>query len=129
MTLLSVLFSLLHRTTGQTDLSVAVPADARRHHVARVVGFFTLPLIVRVPIQPGVRFRELCRTVSGTLIDAYNWGRAPLYTVVSPPRGLWRLGFNFYRSRSMPAGDPSSLRGSGFTHTRATPLPRAEPTR
>ena len=106
--LLALLFALLHRTSGQTDLCVVLPADARRRReFSRVVGYFTIPLIIRVQLEPTMTFRALCRTTLDALLDADDWRVAPVYAVLPVPPGVRRLGFN-YQSWT-PARTPVGL--------------------
>jgi hypothetical protein len=97
MALLSVLYALLHRMSGQTDLCIVVPTDSRTQEFSRVVGHFAVPLIIRVRIPGKLSFRELFKRVRDAFLEAHAWRRVPLYAAVSPRPGMWRLAFNYQR--------------------------------
>jgi hypothetical protein len=104
--LLTALFALLHRVSGQTDLCVAMPINARSDEFSEVVGFFTIPVILRVQIDHDLTLGELCKRVRDAFLAAYEWRSVPCYAVYPLPRGLWKIAFNYQRiAPTPPAGE------------------------
>ncbi len=90
MTLLAGCQTLLHRYTGQTDISVGSPiANRTRPEVERLIGFFLNMLALRVDLGDDPSFRELLKRVKETCLGAYAHQDMPFEKLVeqlTPPR-------------------------------------------
>jgi len=72
MTLLAAFKVLLHRYTGQDDITVGTPiANRQRQEVEHLIGFFTNTLALRTDLSGNPGFRELLQRVRETALDAY----------------------------------------------------------
>ena len=72
MILLAAFKVLLHRYTGQDDVSVGVPiANRRLVEVEELIGFFANTLVMRTTFSSALTFRELLRRVKETAVEAY----------------------------------------------------------
>jgi amino acid adenylation domain-containing protein len=72
MILLAAFKVLLHRYTGQDDVSVGVPiANRRLVEVEELIGFFANTLVMRTTFSTALTFRELLRRVKDTAVEAY----------------------------------------------------------
>lgn len=118
--LLSILFTFLHRVTGQTTLCVVMPSSARPAEYSDVIGHFVVPLLVRVDIADGTTFRGLYARVRASFINAGRWRDAPLYSVYQPRPMQYRVAFNYERQE--PVNPTSSIE---LTKTQAR-FPRQE---
>ncbi len=73
MTLLAAFQALLCRYTGQADLAVGVPTAGRgRASLARVVGYFVNPVVVRGDLAGNPGFTELLARVRESALDAFE---------------------------------------------------------
>jgi non-ribosomal peptide synthetase component F len=69
--LLSIYYAVIHRESGDADLSVASPfANRTRPEVMRTVGFFANLLVLRTRIQPGSTFLDLLHSTRSTVSEA-----------------------------------------------------------
>jgi amino acid adenylation domain-containing protein len=92
MALLAVLDSLLHRYSGQEDLTVAAPV-ANRHRTGTqdLIGLFTNSLVLRADFSADPRYDELLRQVRETVIAALGHQDFPFDRLVremEPERSL-----------------------------------------
>lgn len=72
MTLLAAFKVLLHRYTGQSDITVGTPiANRQRQEIEHLIGFFTNTLALRTDLSGNPSFRELLKRVRETALDAY----------------------------------------------------------
>lgn len=72
MTLLAAFKVLLHRYTGQDDITVGTPiANRQRQEIEHLIGFFTNTLALRTYLSGNPGFRELLQRVRETALDAY----------------------------------------------------------
>ncbi len=72
MTLLAAFKVLLHRYTGQDDITVGTPiANRQRQEIEHLIGFFTNTLALRTDFSGNPNFRELLKRVRETALDAY----------------------------------------------------------
>lgn len=87
---LAVLNLLLSRLTGRSDVVIGTPVSGRhRSTFEQLIGYFVNTMPVRIQIDDRSSFRELARTVRGTLLDALDHQRLPFEAVVEevrPPR-------------------------------------------
>ena len=91
---LSAFYTLLHRYSGQDDLVVATPTLGRSEsRWARVPGYFTNPVGLRLRIPSGATFRGIVREVRDLVRDGLTHGDFPFSNVVEqldPPRAAGR---------------------------------------
>ncbi|MFL6194388.1 MAG: amino acid adenylation domain-containing protein, partial [Thermoanaerobaculia bacterium] len=73
MTLLAAFNALLHRWSGQEDLSVGTPiANRNRPEIQSLIGFFVNTLVLRTGLSGEPVFRELLGRVRDVALDAYG---------------------------------------------------------
>jgi amino acid adenylation domain-containing protein len=83
ITLLAALQLLLHRYSGQRDITVGVPIAGRtRVEFEDLIGFFLNTLVMRIRIKGDVEFRSLLRQVRETALDAYSHQDLPFEKIV-----------------------------------------------
>ena len=92
MTLLAVFQVLLHRLTGQEDISVGSPvANRNRSEIEGLIGFFVNTLVMRTDLSGEPTFRELLKRVREMALGAYAHQDLPFEMVVDalqPERNL-----------------------------------------
>ena len=92
--LLAAFKVLLHRYTGQDDLSVGCPiANRRRRELEEVIGFFANTLVLRTKLSGDPSFREALKRVQEGTLAAYAHQDAPfekLVDLLQPQRDLSR---------------------------------------
>lgn len=115
MTLLAAYMVLLHRSTGQDDIAIGVPAAGRdRIELEPLIGFFVNMLVMRGDLsgQPG--FDRLLERVRARALDAYERASTPFEAIVGalapvrdPSRNpLFQATFALHRaSASWAMGD------------------------
>ncbi|MCP4659138.1 MAG: amino acid adenylation domain-containing protein, partial [bacterium] len=82
MTLLAAFKVLLHRMTGQRDLSVGTPIANRTHpEIEPLIGFFVNTLVLRTD-APDLRFTELLGRVREVTLQAYAHQNLPFERLV-----------------------------------------------
>jgi amino acid adenylation domain-containing protein len=73
MALLSTVYILLHKYTGEEDLIVGSPVAGRQHYdLENQIGFFINTLVLRNEVNPENSFRELLNKVKETLNGAFE---------------------------------------------------------
>jgi amino acid adenylation domain-containing protein len=78
MTTLTAYAVLLHRWTGQTDFTIAVPIANRTHtSTEKLVGTFVNTLVIRVDLDGRPSLREALRRVRTIALEAYAHQDAP----------------------------------------------------
>jgi amino acid adenylation domain-containing protein len=83
VTLLAGLLALLHRYTGQDDLTVGtVSANRARGELAHLIGFLVNTLPIRAQVPGDVPFRELLRRVKDATVGAYGHQDLPFGKLV-----------------------------------------------
>jgi amino acid adenylation domain-containing protein len=83
MTLLAGWLAVLHRYTGQADISVGVPAANRgRSEVEGLIGCFINTLVLRTDLSGGPTFRELLGRVREACLGAYQHQEVPFERVL-----------------------------------------------
>ncbi|OJT19745.1 hypothetical protein BO221_36000 [Archangium sp. Cb G35] len=94
MLLLSAFQSVLHRYTGQTDLSVGSPiANRKLPELELLIGFFVNTLVMRTELSGNPTFRTLLQRVRKTCMEAYAHQDVPfekLVEALQPERHLSR---------------------------------------
>ncbi|HEX8439998.1 condensation domain-containing protein, partial [Archangium sp.] len=94
MLLLAAWQVLLHRYSGQQDISVGMPIAGRRQaEVEGLIGFFVNTLVVRAQVEGAKSFRELLAQVKETTLGAYAHQDVPFEKLVEelrPERDLGR---------------------------------------
>jgi len=107
MTLLTAFIALLHRYTGQADLSVgSAVANRRWHETESLIGMFVNNIVIRSRLAANPSFRSLLQDVRQATIDAYLHQDIPFDHVVKavgPPRDpsrnpLFQVMFSFHDS-------------------------------
>ncbi|MFL5351286.1 amino acid adenylation domain-containing protein, partial [Archangium sp.] len=97
MTLLAGLQVLLHRYSGQDDISVGSPIAGRRGtELESLIGFFVNTLVLRSRFSPDTSFRGLLEQVRDTTLAAYEHQDVPFEKLVEqlqPQRDLSRSPF------------------------------------
>jgi len=92
MTVLAAFQVLLHRYTGQEDILVGSPKAGRSRKVARMVGYFINPVVLRADLSGNLTFSTFLRHVRQTVLDAFEHDAYPFPLLVE---------------RLQPARDPS----------------------
>ena len=94
MILLAAFQIVLHRYTGQDDISVGSPiANRNRIEIESLIGFFVNTVVLRTDLSGNPTFRELLRRVRDTALDAYAHQDLPFEKLVEelqPERELSR---------------------------------------
>jgi amino acid adenylation domain-containing protein len=87
MTLLAGFQALLHRHTGQTDISVGTPIASRNHgDVEKLIGFFVNMLVLRTDLSGDPAFGELLDRVRQAALGAYDHQSVPFAKLVEELR-------------------------------------------
>lgn len=83
MTLLAAFQVMLHRYTGQEDISVGTPiANRTRSELENLIGFFVNTLVMRSRVSGASGFVELLRQVRETALGAYAHQDVPFEMLV-----------------------------------------------
>lgn len=90
MTLLAVFFVLLHRYTGQEDITVGAPVSGRnRPEVTQLIGLFVNTLVMRADLSGKPEFRQFLAQVKRIALEAFENQDIPfeqLIEVLQPER-------------------------------------------
>ena len=90
MLLLTAFAAVLHRYTGQTDLTVGTPLGVRPHSATEgLVGLFLNPVALRFNAAGDPTLEQLLRRVRDTTLEAFTHADVPFEQVVravDPPR-------------------------------------------
>jgi amino acid adenylation domain-containing protein len=93
--LLAAFKVLLHRYSGQDDVTVGVPiAGRRRPELEDLIGFFVNTLAVRTDLSGSPSFREVLRRVWEVTLSGYDHEELPFEQLVALARPQRRLGRN-----------------------------------
>src|SRR5436305_2717454 len=88
MALLAAYQVLLHRYSGQADLSVGTPIAGRsRRELERLIGLFVNTLVLRVDLAGGPSFRTLLAAVRETVLGAFAHQEMPFEQLVEVLQG------------------------------------------
>jgi amino acid adenylation domain-containing protein/non-ribosomal peptide synthase protein (TIGR01720 family) len=94
MALLAGFYALLHRYTGQDDISIGTPvANRARPETEGLIGFFVNTLVLRAQMSPETSYRELLARVREACLSGYAHQELPFERLVSelaPERDLSR---------------------------------------
>lgn len=83
MVLLAAFYTLVHGSSGQTDLVVGSPTGGRfREGYENLIGMFSYPLPLRVDLSGQPAFGELVQRVKTTVLGATEYAELPFATVV-----------------------------------------------
>ena len=83
MVLLAGVKILLHRYTGQVDLTVGTPIAGREHaDLEEQIGFYVNTLVLRTKLKSDGSFLELLDAVKNTTLEAYEFQAYPFDAVV-----------------------------------------------
>ena len=125
MTLLAGFQVLLHRHTGQTDISVGTPIANRNHgDVEKLIGFFVNMLVLRTDLSGDPGFGDLVDRVRQTALGAYDHQSVPFAKLVEelrPERDLrhtplFQVGFQVLNIPQSPLELPGiTLHPLSFT--------------
>ena len=111
--LLAAFDLLLHRYSGQDDIALGMPVDARdRPELQDAIGVFVDTVVLRVDISGNPTFRELLERVRGRMLDAIAHQRLPfeqLVRVVQDERDLSRHPLYQVMLTLVPTDPPPSL--------------------
>ncbi len=92
MTLLAAFNTLLHRYSGQNDISVGTPiANRPRRELESLIGFFANTLVLRTDVSGDPSFLELLKRVKGVCLGAYQNQDVPfekLVEMIQPERDM-----------------------------------------
>ncbi|WP_437290235.1 amino acid adenylation domain-containing protein [Sorangium sp. So ce406] len=90
--LAAIYAALLHRTTGQEDLGIAVVvANRSRPEHQEIVGFFANTVVLRVDLGGSPSYRELVRRVRRTMAEAMEHAELP-FDEIARAAGFRREG-------------------------------------
>ena len=118
MTLLAAYQSLLHRYTGQEEILVGSPTSGRGgEELARVVGYFVNPLVMRGDISGGPTFAELLARTRASVLGALRHQDYPFALLVQrlqperdPSRSpLFQTAFALQKTQGSGGGELSSF--------------------
>jgi len=121
ITLLSCYAALLYRYTNQKDIMIGSPvANRSAKEVEGLIGFFVNTLGLRVKPDQTISFKELCKQVRSTCLDAFDHQDIPFEQVVDKlniPRRmnvnpLFQVVFVMQHGNEMPHFD--GLVATGF---------------
>jgi non-ribosomal peptide synthetase component F len=102
VTLLSSIYVLLYRFTGQSDIVVGTPVAGREHpDLAKQIGLYLNVLPIRNTLRDDMNFSELLNIVKGSCLDAFANQQYPVNYIIrdaglkrsSPENPLFDVGF------------------------------------
>ena len=83
MTMSAILKVLLHRYTGQTDISIGTPLNNRTHkELEPLIGLFINNLVIRSNLSENPRFIDFLNQVKKDILDAYAYQDVPYDQIV-----------------------------------------------
>ncbi|MHC0062936.1 amino acid adenylation domain-containing protein [Nostoc sp. UIC 10890] len=95
MTMLGAFLVILHRYTGQNDLSVGTAvANRRMHEVEKLIGMIVNNLVLRTDLSGNPTFQELLGRVRQVTLEAYNNEDLPFDKVVEVLKPIRNLRHN-----------------------------------
>ena len=95
MTLLTGLYVLLSRYTGEEDIAVGVPITERTQlETESLIGYFINLLVLRVALPRNINFREALSRVRDATLDAYGNQEVPFQKLVKELRPAGSANFS-----------------------------------
>ncbi|MHC5595005.1 MAG: amino acid adenylation domain-containing protein [Nostoc sp.] len=95
MTMLGAILVILHRYTGQDDLSIGTAvANRRMHEVEKLIGMIVNNLVLRTDLSGNPTFRELLDRVRQVTLEAYTNEDLPFDKVVEVLKPIRNLSHN-----------------------------------
>lgn len=133
MTLLAAFNVLLHRYSGQHDITVGAPVSNRQQLTLEpLIGFFVNTLVLRSNLEGNPSFRNFLQQVKHTTVDAYQHQDVPFEKIVetlvrdrdlsrSPLFQVMLVLQNTLGDAADNAGDTTdvNIRSSSYEHTTA----------
>jgi amino acid adenylation domain-containing protein len=83
--LFSIFAALLHRLTGQDDLTIGSPCANRTEDTEELIGLFMNIQVMRLRLQEGATFRALLQQVQTWTLGAYENQALPFENLVHDP--------------------------------------------
>jgi surfactin family lipopeptide synthetase A len=113
MALATGFYVLMHRYTGQTDITLGTPAASRTPETEGIMGYFLNMMPVRVDLSANPTFSEALLRVRSSVVDALEHGSVPLLRLlreIRPPHDpsrnpLFQIMISL--EPPMPAVDPA----------------------
>ncbi len=111
MLLLSALYVLIHRYSGQDDIAVGSPvANRSRKGTEPLIGFFINTLVLRANLSGDPRFLDLLSHVREILLAAFTHQDVPLEQIIrelQPPHdksrnALYQAAFQLFQRPNVP---------------------------
>jgi len=129
ITMLSAYLVLLHRYTGQPDITVGVPFTNRRHaELKDVMGCFVNILPLAVDLSGNPSFREVIRQVRKAMLGAHQHQEVTVDLIVKELKLERKLGYNQLYQVGFTFIPPVELELQGLTveslraHNRSSKL-------
>lgn len=79
---LAAFIVLLHRYTGQDDILIGFPKAGRTRKVARTLGYFINPVVIRATMTPSLTFTDFLAQIHETLLAAADHDMYPFPLLV-----------------------------------------------
>ncbi|MFC2108902.1 condensation domain-containing protein, partial [Candidatus Bipolaricaulota bacterium] len=84
MILVAAVMVILHRYTGETDLSIGIPVEGRtRLETESLVGLFVNTLVLRCDLSGQPSFAEVAQRVREVCVEAYGHQEVPFERIVA----------------------------------------------
>jgi amino acid adenylation domain-containing protein len=95
MVMLAAFQTLLHRYTGQTQISIGTPiANRNRAEIEPLIGFFLNTLVLRADLSDDIRFSDLLARARETALSAYANADLPFEKLVDELHPRRNLSYN-----------------------------------
>ncbi|MBD2517732.1 amino acid adenylation domain-containing protein [Nostoc sp. FACHB-973] len=95
MTMLAVFLVMLHRYTGQDDITIGTAvANRRMHEIEKLIGMIVNNLVLRTDLSGNPTFRELLSRVRQVTVEAYANEDLPFDKVVEVLKPIRNLSHN-----------------------------------
>ena len=87
MLLLAIYQVMLSRCTRQSDILVGTPIDSRTSvKLENLIGLFVNTLVIRTKVARNASFRDVCRSVRETVLEAYEHASIPFEKIIEVTR-------------------------------------------
>jgi hypothetical protein len=108
MLVMAAFAALLHRSSGQRDISFSTAHGNReREGTERLIGCFNHPLYTRLLLDGDARFAELLPRLRDEVLLTLDHSDFSLWEFIEAPAELFRVSFNY----RIASGAPASLPG------------------